>query len=333
MRVLYNRGASFSSVPMAPTRYAMPRFSAILLDHAEAPRNSGLMERPDFTGSANLNGRAPYVTVGLGVEGGVVREARFEAFGCGVTIAAASMLTELATGRSIFDCLKITPDEVSTRLGGIPPDKGHSAPLVVEALRDAIEKFEPAVLREFDASFAPLLEKRAESFRLVFQTLLRRRQAGYVIVETGTCRTRDNWSGDGQSTRLFDWFVERAGGNVYSVDCDATAVETARSLVGPRTVVMAENSIPFLWKLKLSQSIDLVYLDSLDLNANEPHPSAVHHLKELAAVIRLLAPGTVALVDDFLGPGVAKGTYIRDFFHDIGASILYEGYQMAWIVP
>lgn len=114
----------------------MSRFSAILIEHFQEPRNYGRMDNPDRTGSASLSGGAA-ITIHLKIESGKVQRATFEAHGCGVTIAAGSMLTEMVEGMSLSDCFSIAPEQLAKALGGVPPDKRHSPFLAVLALRDA----------------------------------------------------------------------------------------------------------------------------------------------------------------------------------------------------
>ncbi|MGE3775947.1 MAG: hypothetical protein AB7F89_02085, partial [Pirellulaceae bacterium] len=158
-------------------------------------------------------------------------------------------------------------------------------------------------LQQFDTVWGPKLALRRRTFRKIFEYLLTRRPSGHLIVETGCARNAENWSGDGQSTFLFDRFVTEFDGHVNSVDISAAACNFARSIVGPRTEIRTEDSVLFLSRLarELTTSrreIDLLYLDSFDWAPDNPVPSAVHHLKELCAIAPALTPGTLVVVDD-----------------------------------
>lgn len=115
----------------------MPRFSDILLEHFHEPRNLRKMEHPDRTGQAAITGGGNF-TIYLRLNCNQVAEATFEAFGCGVTVACGSMLTELVEGRSVAECQTITAERLAETLGGIPPDKRHCPMLAVGALCDAL---------------------------------------------------------------------------------------------------------------------------------------------------------------------------------------------------
>jgi hypothetical protein len=206
----------------------------------------------------------------------------------------------------------------------------------------------------FDDVAGPRLAHRAEGFRQIFNYLDRfDRPVG--IVETGCVRQQDNWAGDGQSTILFDKYAElHPVSAVYSVDRDPLAVALCRSLVGERVHVHNGESIAYLKSLADLlpcdlPSIDLLYLDSYDVNFDDPLPSAIHHLKELVAIVPALSAETLVVVDDSppLLLGIAngvnsfkpirppriggKGQLIAEYAAQIGAETLFAAYQCGWL--
>jgi len=78
----------------------------------------------------------------------------------------------------------------------------------------------------------------------------------------------------------------------------------------------------------------LLYLDSFDLDRDNPLPSAIHHAMELTAARPLIGPGTVVCVDDYCIGGVAggKGLILDKFFTSIRAEVLHSGYQKIWLM-
>ncbi len=116
----------------------MSRYSATLLDHAMSPRNGGALESPDAVGKASLGGRAPYVTIYLLASQGVVTRAMFQTYGCGVSIACCSALTEMIAGSPIADCQSLTGLSLIENLAGIPEEKLFCAHMAVEALQEAL---------------------------------------------------------------------------------------------------------------------------------------------------------------------------------------------------
>ena len=116
----------------------MPRFSAALLAHFKNPCNAGEMTSPSVIGEADLGGRAPRMKLYLRVEEGRIRNASFQAFGCGVMIAAASALVQVLQDTRLEDCRGLDAEYIVTVLGGVPEDKAFCASIVVAALEDAL---------------------------------------------------------------------------------------------------------------------------------------------------------------------------------------------------
>lgn len=75
-------------------------YQEVILEHSRHPRNFG----PSEDANRNARGNNPLcgdrVTVHLKVEDGVIRDARFEARGCAISLASASMMTEMVRGKT-----------------------------------------------------------------------------------------------------------------------------------------------------------------------------------------------------------------------------------------
>jgi len=112
-------------------------YSETLLDHFRAPRNAGMMRNPDAIGESEDPSCGDLARFYLRVRDGTVAEARFQTYGCGPSIAAASLVTELAQGRPVEELTAFTAEAVERALGGLPEERRHAATLVVDALRAA----------------------------------------------------------------------------------------------------------------------------------------------------------------------------------------------------
>ncbi len=113
------------------------RYSATLLEHFLNPRNAGLMREPDGVGTEEYEGCGDLARFFLRVRDGRVSEVRFQTYGCGPTIAAASAASERVTGRRVEALLELGPQEIEEAVDGLPVDRRHAADVVAGALRAA----------------------------------------------------------------------------------------------------------------------------------------------------------------------------------------------------
>lgn len=180
------------------------------------------------------------------------------------------------------------------------------------------------------------VRNRALGFEKIFALLDTKQKPEYLILETGTMRAEHgpfNFGGDGCSTLIFDAFVTQMGGKVISVDISPQNCDYAMQHVTDRTKVVCSDSVPFLNQLPAEHKFDLIYLDSYDVLRDNPHPSAMHHIKELLSIIhKNTMPGTILAIDDadafFDGGLTGKAMYIREYMQHIGAKLIHDGYQL-----
>ena len=131
---------------------------------------------------------------------------------------------------------------------------------------------------------------------------------------------------------MWDHFVRTHKGEVCTCDLDPQACQMTQSHVSQSTHIWNMDSVKFLWHFVPPQPIDLLYLDSFDLDLKNPHPSALHHLKELCAIIPKLRKGTLIVVDDNFPNGPGKGAYVAQFMANLGNPPVINDYQMAWVM-
>lgn len=181
------------------------------------------------------------------------------------------------------------------------------------------------------------IRNRADSFLKVFELLLSDKDKNHFIVETGCMRADHGtlaFGDDGASTFIFDKFIQSTDGTFYSVDILQNNVDHAKKFISDKTKVFCSDSVNFLWNIPKEIKIDFLYLDSYDIERHNPHPSQLHHLKELCAAIKNLKSGSIVLVDDhdafFTGGKIGKGNYVKEFMESIETEKLFEGYQIGW---
>lgn len=115
-------------------------YSEKVIDHAMNPRNVGSM--PDAEGFAAVTGPCgDTMEIWLEVKDGRISNATFWTDGCGTTIAAGSMVTELAKGQSVAEAQRISQKDILDALGGLPDESLHCALLASNTLREAIRDY------------------------------------------------------------------------------------------------------------------------------------------------------------------------------------------------
>ena len=187
-------------------------------------------------------------------------------------------------------------------------------------------------LKKFDKNFAPKLAARAKTFRRVFEVLEGKNKTFYSVVETGCVRTKNGYVCDGMSTVLFDAFVNFYNGIVDSVDISKEHCMLANDITSDKTNITCCDSVQFLNNYEWTNKIDLLYLDSFDINFNKPHESARHHMREFEAVVCDLKKGALIVVDDHKNDKAGKGMYIAEYMQKNGYNRFIDDYQIGWIL-
>ena len=167
------------------------------------------------------------------------------------------------------------------------------------------------------------LGKRHEAFAAIAELL----PEGCHIIETGTVRHIDNWEGDGQSTIVWDTLATNLGGTVTTIDINPIGAELVAELELQATTAIVGNSLDVI--PTLTGHADLLYLDSFDVDFENPLPAAAHHLSELMAALNLLAPGSLVAVDDN-EDDQGKGSEVAWFLAEHGAVEIVRGYVRVW---
>jgi NifU-like protein involved in Fe-S cluster formation len=115
-------------------------YSVTVLEHFKNPRHAGELENAD----ANVEVTNPIcgdtMRLSARLKDGRVTEAKFLARGCVTSIACGSLIAEKMQGASSHDLTKITPEEISRELGGLPAATFHGAQLACDAISALLEK-------------------------------------------------------------------------------------------------------------------------------------------------------------------------------------------------
>ncbi|GIX47589.1 MAG: iron-sulfur cluster assembly scaffold protein [Candidatus Tectimicrobiota bacterium] len=121
----------------------MTRYSDLVQEHFERPRNVGEIPNPDAEAVVSNPACGDTMHLYLRIEGDRIVEAKFKTMGCPAAIAASSVTTEMLIGRRIEEALAITRAEVSAALGGLSPQKVHCSVLSEDAIKAALRRYRP----------------------------------------------------------------------------------------------------------------------------------------------------------------------------------------------
>lgn len=121
----------------------MALYSDEIMKHFKKPQNVGRMKNPDGLGKVgNLScGDIMYLYLKIGKNRRgeeIVKDVKFETFGCTVAVANTSLLTTMAKGKTLEEAIKITKDDLVKKFGDVPLIKIHCSLLAIDALAEAI---------------------------------------------------------------------------------------------------------------------------------------------------------------------------------------------------
>ena len=113
-------------------------YNAAFTDHLANPRNAG--ELRDATAVAEESNPVcgDRLQLSLRVLDGRIEAARFLAYGCAPTLVCGSLLAETIEGMTVEEASRLTRQEITRAVGGLPARKSHAAALAIETLRAAL---------------------------------------------------------------------------------------------------------------------------------------------------------------------------------------------------
>ena len=119
----------------------MALYSEKVMDHFRNPRNVGVIEDANGIGEAGNPQCGDIMKIYLKIEDDIIKDVKFETFGCGSAIASSSMATELIKGKSVSEAMQLTNKAVTEALDGLPPHKLHCSVLAEEAIQAALDDY------------------------------------------------------------------------------------------------------------------------------------------------------------------------------------------------
>lgn len=132
---------------VAPTKEKGWFYTDTVKDHFFHPKNFLEDEagyKDAYMGMVGSPACGDAMKVWLKIEDNKIKDFKWKTFGCASAIASTSMLSVMVTengGMPVEDALKLRPQDIMARLGGLPARKVHCSVLGDKALRSAVNDF------------------------------------------------------------------------------------------------------------------------------------------------------------------------------------------------
>ncbi|AMQ05330.1 MULTISPECIES: Fe-S cluster assembly sulfur transfer protein SufU [Sporosarcina] len=81
-------------------------YRSVIMDHYKNPRNKGVIEESSITVDMNNPTCGDVIHLTLQIDDGIVQNAKFEGDGCSISMASASMMTQIVKGKKVDEALK-----------------------------------------------------------------------------------------------------------------------------------------------------------------------------------------------------------------------------------
>ncbi len=111
-------------------------------DHYENPNNYGELENPDISHEEDNPFCGDHIRIDLKINDGIIEDVSFSGYGCTISQASASMLTEEIKGKPLDYVRQLSRDDIVDMLG-IPlgPVRIKCATLSLKAVKAGIYRF------------------------------------------------------------------------------------------------------------------------------------------------------------------------------------------------
>jgi hypothetical protein len=181
-------------------------------------------------------------------------------------------------------------------------------------------------------------KSKKEFFEYVIPKLVEKASQGgeIKVVETGTMWTKPEEGAGAFTLIMADLIKNHTGGRLFTIDISPDAIEKCKANTldyADHITYVTSDSINFLKNYSRSLMTDLFFLDSYDLDVNDPIPSQIHHLRELLAIYDYASQGVMIGVDDNFLPNTSiywnwlddQGNILSTQTVDTGNSIIGKG--------
>jgi nitrogen fixation protein NifU and related proteins len=82
-------------------------YRSVIMDHYKNPKNKGVLSENNVTVDMNNPTCGDVIHLTLKVEDDIVQDAKFEGEGCSISMASASMMTQMIKGKKVDEALNV----------------------------------------------------------------------------------------------------------------------------------------------------------------------------------------------------------------------------------
>jgi nitrogen fixation NifU-like protein len=128
---------------MAYSKEVVERFESVL----ENPEKHSVgrfdpNDKTVITGMVGAPACGDVMKLDMKMNGDIIEDVKFKTYGCGSAIASSTMFVEMLKGKTIEEAKQIKDKDIADALQ-LPPIKLHCSVLAEEAIKKAIENWEP----------------------------------------------------------------------------------------------------------------------------------------------------------------------------------------------
>jgi len=136
------------------------QYSDKVMNHFQDPRNVGIIKNADGVGKIGNPVCGDTTTFYIKVKNNIIDDIKFQTLGCGAAIASASIVSEMAKGKTLKEAMNISSSQIVKELGGLPEKKVHCSNLGADALHKAIENYRAKQRGDKREAHKKILEKK-----------------------------------------------------------------------------------------------------------------------------------------------------------------------------
>ena len=111
------------------------------MEHFAHPHNVGKLDDANGIGEVGNAKCGDIMKMYLKIEDGIIKDVKFNTYGCASAIATSSMATDLIKGKPVSEALKLTNKAVVEALDGLPAVKIHCSVLAEQAIKAALADY------------------------------------------------------------------------------------------------------------------------------------------------------------------------------------------------